>query len=46
MYGLKQINEELHEIGIQKTFVSDDFKIVDADGKGAVLLDEAVYFFL
>ena len=43
---LDKMNEELREYGLAGDLTSADFDVVDADGGGSILLDEAVHYFL
>jgi hypothetical protein len=44
--GLDAINEELADLGCAHRVTAAEFKVIDNDGCGHVLLDEAVYYFL
>jgi hypothetical protein len=44
--GLDAINEELADLGCSHRVTAAEFKVIDNDGCGHVLLDEAVYYFL
>merc|ERR1719171_316735 len=44
--GLDAINAELEDLGCSHRVTADEFNVIDEDGCGHVLLDEAVYYFL
>jgi hypothetical protein len=44
--GLDAINEELEDLGCSHRVTAKEFNVIDNDGCGHVLLDEAVYYFL
>jgi hypothetical protein len=44
--GLDAINAELEDLGCAHRVTAQEFNVIDKDGCGHVLLDEAVYYFL